>query len=505
MKCVDLFQLDLQLSTLSQSRRAWCDSGTESPTGALLAVIILFFSTSFTFAQTSLPDLAQQQQWEALALAMEKADDVNESQGDGMTALHWAAWHNRTAVITSLIRAKADVDAKTEYSITPLSLACERGNHPVVYFLLKASANVESSRLGKERPLMLAARQGNPKIVKALIEAGAKLDAKESRGQTALMWAAAAGNVEAVDELIKAGSDINIAIDKSGFTAFHFAARQGRTGAVERLIEAGFDVNAVMKTERTGGRNPRKNMSAIMLAIESGHLELALRLVELGADPNDQRSGFAPLHAISWVRKTQVGDNPMGDPAPRITGSVHSLEFVRRMIKSGADVNLRLEKGKSLGKAQLNSKGMTPFMFAASTADIPLMNLLLELGADATVNNADGCTPLMACAGVGVVAVGEYPGTEEEVDEAIRMLVKLGIDPNAVDSNGETAIHGAAYRNYPSAVKVLAECGADPKVWNNKNKHGWTPHMIASGKRPGSLKPSPPTIEALDAVMNSGE
>ena len=83
------------------------------------------------------------------------------------------------------------------------------------------------------------------------------------------------------------------------------------------------------------------------------------------------------------------------------------------------------------------------------------------------------------------------------------MLAKLGIDPNVVDKNGETAMHGAAYRNYPSTVAVLTELGADPTVWNRKNKHKWTPHLIASGKRPGSLKPSPETIAALDRALQS--
>ena len=200
---------------------------------------------------------------------------------------------------------------------------------------------------------MLAARQGNPKVVGSLLEAGAELDAVEAGGQTALMWAAAAGNHQVVDRLIHAGADINIALSQSGFTAFHFAARQGRTKTVLRLIKAGFDINAVMKTTKTGGRKPRKKMSALMLAIESGHLGLALELVELGANPNDLRSGFAPLHAISWIRKTQVGDNPAGDPAPRLTGSVNSLEFVRQMLKAGAKVNLQVKKGKA-GKTALN-------------------------------------------------------------------------------------------------------------------------------------------------------
>ena len=210
----------------------------------------------------------------------------------------------------ALLNQQADIEATTEYQVTPLSLACERGHSSIIRLFTNLDVDVEAARMGKERPLMLAARNGDPESVFHLIDHGAKLDAKEVKGQTALMWAAAAGNVEAVDELVKAGADVNVALPKSGFTAFHFAARQGKTKVVEQLLEAGVDVNAVMKTNKTGGRNPRKNMSALLIAIESGHLELALRLVELGADPNDQRSGFAPLHAISWVRNCLLYTSP---------------------------------------------------------------------------------------------------------------------------------------------------------------------------------------------------
>ncbi len=472
----------------------------------LSSIVLLCFLASSSIAQTadSVVDLAEHGKWAAYTqrVASSEYELFEESQADGMTALHWAAYHNAVDMVENIILYEPNLNAGTDYDVTPLSIACERGFEEVAELLIEANADLESKRLGKETPLMLAARNGNAAIVSALLAAGANPNAKETRGQTALMWAAAAGNVEAVNALLEGGADIDTSLSNSGFTAFHFAARQGRTAVVERFIEAGVDVNSVMETKKTGGRKPRKNMSALLLAIESGHLELALRLVELGADPNDQRSGYGPLHAITWVRKTKLGDDPSGDPAPRITGKYNSTEFVRRMIKAGADVNLKLEKGKA-GKAKLRPKGLTPFLLAASTADVPLMELLLEHGADPMETNADGCTALMACAGVGVVAVGEEPGTEEEVDKAIRMLVELGVDPNVVDANGETAMHGAAYRNFPSAVNVLSELGADSKIWNQKNKHGWTPRMIASGKRPGSLKPSPETIAALDKAIQA--
>ncbi len=468
----------------------------------LISCLLLVTSlTSATLAQdSSLVNLAEKSDWKSVATLIESGKEINQAQPDGMTTLHWAVFHQHHATIKRLLKSDADVDALTVYQVSPLSLACEFADVKIVESLLEAGADLESKRMGGERPLMIASRRGELSIVNQLVDRGAELDAKETGGQTALMWASANGHVEVVERLVKAGADKNLKT-WSGFTAMFFAARQGKTDVVMSLLDAGVDVNSIMEPKNSGGRRPRKRTSALLLAVESGHYELALKLVECGADPNDQRSGYAPLHAVSWVRKTKRGDDPDGDPPPRGSGKLTSSQFVRQLIAAGADVNLALAEGKAKGKAKLNHKNGTPFLFAASTADLPLMKLLIELGADPTINNADGCTPLMAATGVGVVAVGEEPGTEEEVNLAIEYLIGLGIDPNVVDDNGETAMHGAAYRNFPGAVTVLASLGADPNVWNNKNKHNWTPHKIAEGYRPGSFKPSPATTAALDEAL----
>ncbi len=452
---------------------------------------------------TTIADATERKDWLSVDNLLKEAtqQNLNAAQADGMTALHWAVFHQQENIVAQLLNRGANVDARTAYQITPLSLAAEVGTQKTVRLLLAADAEPNERRLGKETPLMLAARRGDPAIVKLLIDAGAEVEATEARGQTALMWATEAGNSNAASVLLEGGAKTDVSL-QSGFTAFLFAARQGKMECARVLLDAGVDVNSVMEPKQTGGRRPRKGMSALLLAIESAHFELALELVSHGADPNDQRSGFGPLHALTWVRKTKVGDDPEGDPAPRGSGSVTSLDFIRRMVELGADVNLRLEQGKA-GRGRLNPKGATPFLLASARADVPMMKLLLELGADPMLNNTDECTPLMAAAGVGVFAVGEEPGTEEEVAQAMQLLAQLGVDVNAVDANGETAMHGAAYRNFPGAVKVLAGLGSDPKVWNKKNRYGGTPHAIASGKRPGSFKPSPPTIAALDAALKN--
>ena len=165
-------------------------------------------------------------------------------------------------------------------------------------------------------------------------------------------------------------------------------------------------------------------------------------------------------------------------------------------------MNARLEKGPS-GRGNLNMTGATPFLLAAKTADLPYMKLLVELGADPLLPNKDGCTPLMAAAGIGTLAPDEEAGTEPEALAAVEYLLSLGADVNAVDKNGETAMHGAAYKSLPKIVQLLADKGAKIDVWNRKNKYGWTPLLIAEGFRPGNFKPSPETIDAIHGVMRA--
>lgn len=450
-------------------------------------------------AVTRLPDAAESKSWTEVASLVEQGVGVDESQPDGMTALHWAVFHGDLKPIRLLIDSKCDVNATTRYQVTPLSIACQLGRADSVKQLLAAGADVNAMLPGDVTLLMIAARTGNADCVRHLLEKKADVNAAERQGQTALMWAAAEGHVEVLDPLIKAGANLDRSTQK-GFSAIMFAARQGHNAAVRRLLAAGVDPNTAMHPKSSGNRTPRDGTSALQLAVESGHFELAMILVQEGADPNDQRSGFTPLHALSWVRKPDRGENEKGDPSPRGSGRLTSLEFVKELVRAGADVNTRLEKGSG-GRAVLNKRGATPFLLAAKTADVPFMKLLLELGADPTIPNAEGCMPIMAAAGIGVRAVGEEAGTETEVIEAIDFLVKLGANTNAKDENGETAMHGAAYRNFPEVVASLAKHGADPAVWNQKNKHGWTPTMIAAGKRPGSFKPSPETILALKTAM----
>jgi ankyrin repeat protein len=430
--------------------------------------------------------------------------DVNAPQVDGTTALHWAANQDDLETAELLVRAGANVKAANRYGVSPLSLACTNGNGAMVELLLTAGADANTVLPGGETALMTAARTGKTGAVKALLSHGATVDARESkRAQTALMWAAAEGNVAAVEMLIEAGADRH-ARSSSGFTPLLFAVREGRIGVVRALLKLGADPKETIQSGGTGtkraGKAPAIGTSALVLAVANAHYELAAVLLDAGADANAGVAGLTALHVITSVRKPGGGDN---DPAPDGSGNMTSIEMVKKLAASGANLNTRMTKKVNLGLTSLNTVGATPFFLAAKTADAELMRTLAALGADPLLMNADNATPLLAAAGLGTRSPGEDAGTPSEVVEAMQAALDLGADLNAVDNNGETAMHGAAYKNQPTAVDFLAGKGAKVEVWNRPNKHGWTPLIIAEGHRFGNFKPSPETVAAIHRALKA--
>ncbi|PWU12048.1 MAG: hypothetical protein C5B51_01510 [Terriglobia bacterium] len=456
---------------------------------------------------SAVADAAEQDDQAAVRRLVQTGADVNAAQIDGTTALHWAAHHDDAEMAGLLTRAGANVNAVNRYGVPPLALACENGSAALVKLLLEAGANANATLKGGETVLMLAARSGNGEAVQALLAHGANPNSRERLGQTALMWAAAEGHTAAVRTLIHAGADINTKTGV-GFTAFLFAARQGHLETVRVFLEAGVDVNAMMQRPAEQGA-PRiltsGRTSPLMLAVQNGHYELAIALVDAGADPNDRRTGFAPLHILAGVRKPDSSDGSDG-ATPTGAGRLSSLDFVREIVKRGANVNLRLPKGTPKMPATsstISTEGATPMLFAADRSDVPLMRVLLEAGADPLIPNFNNTTPLMAAAGLGTKEPLEEAGEENEAVEAVALLLDHGADINGVDNNGDTAMHGAAYNNYPRVAKLLAARGADPKVWNKPNNAGRTPLFIAEGYVGNALRPDPPTIDAITELMRA--
>jgi ankyrin repeat protein len=248
---------------------------------------------------------------------------------------------------------------------------------------------------------------------------------------------------------------------------------------VQALLAAGANINEAASDGTT----------ALSVATMRSHMALARFLLERGADPNGG-PGFSPIHwaAGSWgntdtiAEGTARAENTEWTPLEGLPAA-EKPDFVRLLLKHGADPNARAkgsppQYGSGVARGGILA-GATPFFVAARAGDVELMRLFVDAGADPHAPNGQGTTPLMVAAGVG--ARGYHPVRERDAFEAVKLCMDLGSDVNAVDTFGETALHGAAYRGLSGSdaiIQVLVQRGAGLNV---KNHYGWTPLAIAEG------------------------
>ena len=463
--------------------------------GLVLAVV----STAAARDDLRLVDAVKNQNTAATRRLLQQDIDVNISQSDGVTALHWAAHWNDHDTASLLIRAGAAVDAANDLGVTPLSLACVNGSAVLVATLLQAGADANATTWSGETALMTCARTGNVAAVTALLARDADVHAAEAeRGQTALMWAAAENHAEVVAALIAGGADVHArttggnaylraGITSADYTPILFAARIGAIDAARVLLDHGANVNNVA----LDGSTP------LLVATHQARWELAHFLLSRGADPNlDGGAGFLPLHWASGIFDKGISGARGAKPEKyQLLGSkgAGKLALVKDLLAHGADPNLRLaEKPSDAGQAA----GGTAFLLAAQAGERAIMQVLLEAGADPQLTTNDKVTPLMAAAGYGR---GESPPhnstTEEAALEAAELALETGNDINAVNDDGETALHSAAHWGKDSMVQWLVDQGAHV---NAMNKRGETPLTIANGtQRPGADFYSWPNLQVL--------
>jgi ankyrin repeat protein len=456
---------------------------------------------------------------------LEQRANVNASEVDGTTALHWAVHRDDTQIVDRLLRAGANVNAENRYGVKPIMLAAVNGHAAIIESLLEAGADVNTANAEGQTVLMTAARTGKPEAVRVLLARGARVNATERyRGQSALMWAAAQGQTDTVRMLVEAGADISarskgnpsavraavrsnvsqLAISSldptatgnreevpntadqggtAGLNALLFAVRAGHIETARALIDAGANVNDTVGD----------GTSALVLAVMNANYALAAMLLEKGANPNADAQGWTALHQLVWTRSPNL---MRPTPFPLTSGTLSALDLVKVLVAHGANVNARQRQEPNDGNRNtLNRIGATPFLLAAKAADVGMMQALVAAGADPLLKTNEGATPIMVAAGIGIWRVGESVGTNEEALAAVRLAWELGNDVNAVDTNGDTAMHGAVHRGAPDIVQFLIEKGADP---DRVNLFGWTPLTIASGVwYPNTYKSEPETGAVL--------
>jgi ankyrin repeat protein len=263
-------------------------------------------------------------------------------------------------------------------------------------------------------------------------------------------------------------------LPRGGWTPLMYSARDGAIDAARALADAKADLNLADPDGTT----------ALMLAIINAHFDTAAALIDKGADPNvTDSTGTGALYAA--VDMHTLG--PMlSRPSPKLVDTLDAADIVKLLIAHGANPNARLKRpiiGRHhtpTGDASLG-EGATPLARAAKSNDLVLMRMLFDAGADPRLTLKDRTTVAMIAAAGGAV-VGAYaaaiPVTEASSLEAIKLCVEHGVDLNAFNTNGQTALHGASARGANSVVQYLADNGAKLDM---KDKQGRTPLDVALG------------------------
>jgi len=395
-----------------------------------------------------------------------RAQDVNRRNVDGSTPLQWAVYNGDVAEVRRLLRAGADVSIANNYGATPMSLAAEVANTDILKLLLEVGANVESPNADGQTALLAVSRTGNVDAARLLLDHGAAVDAKEKfGGQTPLMWASARRHPAMMQLLISKGADVNASsidrdyqrhvtaegrpksLDSGGLTPLLYAARENCGACVDVLLRNKADINLP---------DP-DGVSPLLLAIMNSNWDLAKQLVAAGADVNQwDIYGESPLLTAVDLRNRVDGGRASIDPLNTARG----LAIVTLLLEHGADPNMELQFKPANVRGAVFTRGATALIRAAFNGDAELVKILLAHGADATISTADRQTPIHA------VIAGRAP--EPQAVEMIKLLQKAGTDVNVValvnhpeEVRGGSALHYAVRKRQKDVIKLLASFGID--------------------------------------------
>jgi len=402
---------------------------------------------------------AETQDIDAVRDLLRKGVDVNAAQGDGMTALHWAAMNGNVEIATMLLYAGANVRATTRLgSFTPLHLASQAGAAALVEPFIKGGGSVAATTTTGVTPLMLAASSGSTETVKNLLAAGADVNAVEkAQGETALMFAAATDRAEVVKTLLAAGANVKLAtkvIDLGALTAapgeeaFQQSQRGGQNGGGQNATGGGRDGQA----PPAGGARP------------------AAPAANAGPRPAEIPGVTRPF------RYNELIGHQGGMTALLFAARQGAMDTAHTLIEGGGDVNEASPADNS-----------TAMLLATINGHFDLAKYLLDKGADPNIASEAGATPLYAAINVQWAPKAFYPQPRAYLQQKttyldlMAALLDKGADPNVrlkrkiwyssynfdnlrTDEIGATPFWRAAYASDIDAMKLLVAHGADPNV-----------------------------------------
>jgi uncharacterized protein len=470
---------------------------------------------------SSLADAVKREDRAAVRKLLQQKVDVNAPLSDGSTALHWAVESDDLETVGLLLTAGANVNAKNRYNVSPLHVAVTNGNTAIVGRLLKAGANADAVDASGEPLLTIAVRSGNVESLKLLLERGAPVNAGDvAARETPLMWAVREHQRDMVQELLAHGATVD-AVTRvgatpawvppnagggshglgiirggvpergsrgaipGGMTALLYAARDGDAALARVLLAAKANVNLA---EANG-------ITPLLMAITNDHMDVARVLLDRGADVNAMDFwGRTPLFATVEIRnRDYTRNNEQGIDRGA------ALEMITALLDRGANPNARTKEIPPLRRwvtplgdlTWINMTGQTPFIRAAQSGDITTMRLLLARGADPKITTAGGTTALVTAAGGNVAVQQSFVESRESSMAAVKLCLELGLDVNAKNETGFTAVMGAANKGWDDILELLVKSGARLDV---ADKDGRTPLRWAKGEfialHPPEEKPS---------------
>jgi ankyrin repeat protein len=480
------------------------------------ALLISLAVTGGFSGDTRLPDAAMNGDRAVVQTLLKEKVDVNSAQGDGTTALHWAAYRDDLEMAKLLIQAGANVKARTRLGdMTALHLASTNGSGAMIGLLLKSGADANTPNGNGTTPLMMAAAAGKTEAISALLDSGADPNARDkNHGQTAVMFASALNRASAIKLLAERGAILTLTskVDESkpnnsdrgangnggdipragaaqvgGNTPLLFAARDGQMAAVEELLAEGADVNQVSVTDA---------MSPLIQSIITGHYDVAKYLLDHGANPNlsTKKEGLTAL----WATIDSRFAPRAWYPSPNVEQEKTShLNLVKELLDYGANRDARLTAkpwfrtfGDSNGP---DPAGSTAFWRAAQANDLEAMKLLVDAGANPTISTNHGCSPLQAAAGMQQDFQGANYVPEARMSVIRYLVEEVGANVNSKDDKGYTVLHGAAFIGRNDIITYLVAHGGDITARANQISNG-----------PSNQQPSKPGQGDTVADMANG-